>query len=681
MKEDRMSKPLLSWLGLTLAAALVASSAPARAQDDDAIGFERTPPRLSFSDGEVSFWRPGAEEWTQARVNTALAVGDELFTDVNANLELQIGARAFARAGENTQLGLTTLEPDFLQLRITSGHMSLDLRSLKSGQTLELDAPNAAFTVERSGYYRVEVDGDTTSFTSRRGGRATVTPAAGEPVVIAASEQVVVSGTDAPQIASYAAPELDAWDRWNYVRTDDQLDAVSARYVPPGVYGADDLDQHGDWRIVPSYGPMWVPRHVRGGWVPYSAGRWLYDPYYGWTWVDDAPWGWAPYHYGRWVHVSGYWGWCPGPRVVRPYYAPALVAFYGGGGFSVGVRIGTPYVGWVALGWGEPLLPWWGPAHFRHHAHWAGWGGPRVVNSVVVKHKTVYKANEINIYQNGVVRDAIVQVDRDHFGRRSDKDVRYTRAKAGKLSPLYGDVNVTPDRSSLVVDAKRGKRPPSDGNRSVVATREPRRDPEPKLEARAAPKWKQQRGGQAAELGALDSEPPARVVRPPRNGQRSEVSKRAPYGTQSEIERRMPPPAPRFQKRAAEKAKPPAEPTHAMSPPRTRPSNAGQPAPAPKRRESEVRPERVEQTMRERPERGAPSVRHEQAAPAPRELPGEPANRVYHGRHSEREGARQREHQPMVQAPRVERVPETRSHESDRGGSGHEDSRERSRGR
>ena len=48
-------------------------------------------------------------------------------------------------------------------------------------------------TIEHDGYYRVEVDGETTTFTSRRGGRATVTPAAGDSAAIAPSEQVVVT--------------------------------------------------------------------------------------------------------------------------------------------------------------------------------------------------------------------------------------------------------------------------------------------------------------------------------------------------------------------------------------------------------------------------------------------------------------------------------------------------------
>src|SRR5207253_4876407 len=68
---------------------------------------------------------------------------------------------------------------------------------------------------------------------------------------------------------------------------------------------ADELDRDGSWRDDPSYGPVWAPAAVPPEWAPYSTGRWMWDPYYGWTWVDDAPWGWAPFHYGRWVFVGG----------------------------------------------------------------------------------------------------------------------------------------------------------------------------------------------------------------------------------------------------------------------------------------------------------------------------------------------------------------------------------------
>ena len=212
------------------------------APPDEAGVEERTPPRLSYVDGQVSFWRPGAPEWVAAQVNTALASGDELSTGAPGNFEIQIGARAFVRAWAGSGVGLVNQEPDFLQLKVTAGHASLDLRSLDPGRTVEIDTPNAAFTIDHPGYYRILVQGDRTAFISRRGGRAIVTPANGQAVAVAASEEIVVEGLDAPRVASYAAPPLDEWDRWNYARTDYVGEAVSARYVSPGVYGVSDLD-------------------------------------------------------------------------------------------------------------------------------------------------------------------------------------------------------------------------------------------------------------------------------------------------------------------------------------------------------------------------------------------------------------------------------------------------------
>ena len=145
-------------IGVTVAPA---ADGPA-GEEPGAIG--RTPPRLSFVDGQVSFWRPGAEEWAQARVNTALAPGDELYTGAPGNVELQVGARAYVRAWGRTQLGLASLEPDFVHIKITTGYVSLDLRRLDPGHTVEVDTPNAAFTIEHTGYYRVNVADSRTSF-------------------------------------------------------------------------------------------------------------------------------------------------------------------------------------------------------------------------------------------------------------------------------------------------------------------------------------------------------------------------------------------------------------------------------------------------------------------------------------------------------------------------------------
>src|SRR5205814_10383503 len=123
---------------------------------------------------------------------------------------------------------------------------------------------------------------------------------------------------------------------------------TSVRYVPRAIVGYDDLDEFGAWRVVPEYGPVWAPR-VRAGWAPYRFGHWAWVEPWGWTWIDEAPWGFAPFHYGRWAYTGGGWVWVPGTVVVRPIYAPALVAFVGGPGWRIGMDVGSP-VGWFPLG-------------------------------------------------------------------------------------------------------------------------------------------------------------------------------------------------------------------------------------------------------------------------------------------------------------------------------------------
>jgi uncharacterized protein DUF6600 len=438
-----------------------ASGARATAVEPEAESNDATPPRLSYTAGSVSFWRPGGDDWAPAQVNTPLAEGDELYTARDGNLELQVGRRAFVRAWGDTQLGLVNHDPNFLQLRVAAGHVVLDLRALDAGEVMEVDTPAAAFTIDQPGYYRVDVTAERTSFSTRRAGRATMTTAGGPaPAIVAGEAAVVEDGT----VRRVAAPELDVWDRWNDARTASLVTTASAQHVPAEVYGAPELDRYGSWRSDPTYGSVWVPASVATGWAPYSTGRWIWDPRFGWTWLDAAPWGWAPYHYGRWVWLGGVWAWAPGPIVVRPAYAPALVAFFGTP--AVGVHVGGPSIGWVALGWGEPVVPWWGRPHFVGRPWWGGWGGPRV------RHVTVYR--------NVTVVNAVVAVRSDHFGRRGVQEARIARPDLRRLQPVRGRLDVKPDRESFRGRDGHAQRPPEGQvSRRVVSTRPPVQRPEP----------------------------------------------------------------------------------------------------------------------------------------------------------------------------------------------------------
>ena len=464
-------------------------------EDTDSDG---TPARLSLAEGDVSFWRPGADNWAPAQVNTAMAPGDELYVGHNGHLELQMGGRAFVRAWGDTQLGFVDVNSDLLRFKVTTGHVSVDVRSFDAGRAVHLDAPGGAFTIARPGYYRIDVAAGRTSFSARRGGHATMTLPTGQTAAIGADEAIVIEAGPSPGVQRHAAPEVDVWDRWNEARTESLLNTVSARYVPQQIAGVADLDRHGDWRVVPTYDAVWFPRAVPVGWTPYSTGRWVLDPFYGWTWVDAAPWGWAPFHYGRWVFVGHRWGWAPGPIVVRPIYAPALVAFLGPPRLA-----GAPFVTWVALGWGEPIVPWWGRPGFIGRPVWRGWGGPRIVNNIVIDRRTIINADRITVYRNQSVRDAVVAVRRDDFTRRRVGDARVDRFDGRALAPSRAPVRIDAEKSG-----ERSTSRPDSSRRDGVAT-------SPAHRGDGAPSERARPPRPAAPAAAIRSDSPTATPVPP----------------------------------------------------------------------------------------------------------------------------------------------------------------------
>jgi hypothetical protein len=347
---------------------------------------------------------------------------------------MQVGPQDYVRLTSNSMVTVVAQEPGLLQFRVGSGTASFDLRSVQAGQMVEIDTPNGALVVGRTGYYRVDIRGNATHVTVRRGGQATLVLDGNRNHSVSANEELVVIGGEGggrPTVERRAAAQPDSWDRWNDARSDYYANAASQRYVPAGVYGVADLDQHGSWRDVETYGPVWVPA-VAAGWAPYSTGSWQWDPVFGWTWVDQAPWGWATSHYGRWVFVDGFWGWAPGPRVARPVYAPALVAFF---------QAGTG-ISWVALGWGEPLIPWWGRPGFRGAAWWGGWGGPRIINNRV-HHRGAVDVGVIR-FRHTSLPNAVISARHEEFGRERFHGSRLPAPQTRDLAPIRGVHPVRP---------------------------------------------------------------------------------------------------------------------------------------------------------------------------------------------------------------------------------------------
>jgi hypothetical protein len=621
------------------------SGATAWADDEDDL-WAPTPPRLSFMEGQVSYWRTGAEDWVSARPNLALAEGDALYTGPRSNLEVQFDSRSFARADENSQFSLMTQEANYIQFKVSSGLVSFDIRNMSVGDTVEVSTPNAVFIIEHPGYYRVEVNANT-HFITRRGGQATVTTADGRSMSIYPSEDIVVTAGNPVQVATYAAPAPDAWDRWNDDRTDRIAESVSARYLPAGVYGAEELDHYGQWRVVPEYGSVWIPYNVGPDWVPYSTGSWVWDPHYEWTWIDDAPWGWAPFHYGRWVYIDGFWAWAPGPVVTRPIYSPALVAFMiHDHDVSVRLSVGLPGLWWVALSWGEPVLPWWGHAKHRGYPRWAGWGGPRLVNNVVINRTTVINVGDIH-YRNARLPRGILTVPAEKFGRERFRATVETRYRHEDFATVRGDLPIRPSRPSLIGGAPRGIQPPGNiVSRPVVSTRQPRE--------RTLP-WLDQKTQVKTQAG-----PEPRVVRPPsRRDEDLRTLPRPTYAPQPGPERAPLPLPPRFGE--VRQVTPASPPVTVRGQPTVRDQRTVRSQPSPREQGAEredvratTRPVLPPAAMPPPPSRQAPAATRQEGvrterprtetAPGrgdvrqdrrPQPLPGQPANQTYKGRDQE----------------------------------------------
>jgi len=391
------ARKVASVFGVAMALALFLPKLVLADDDDD-------PPsvvaRLAYSQGAVSFQPAGTDDWVDAGLNRPVTTGDKLWSDQDGRVELQLDASTI-RLFHSTGFSFLNLNDNVTQVRLTEGTILVRVRHLDDNETYEIDTPNLAFSITRPGTYRINVDegGDATSIRVRDGeGQVT---GGGASYSVRAHDDAVFSGTDQlnADVQDLSA-DYDEFDSWSANRDRRGEHSRSAQYVSQDVVGYEDLDDHGDWRDTQEYGHVWYPRVEQTDWAPYHYGHWAYVEPWGYTWVDDQPWGFAPFHYGRWVNVEGRWGWIPSPPraegvlYVRPVYAPALVAFVGGGGFSVGIAVGGGggAVGWFPLGPREVYVPSYRVSQ-------------RYVENVNVSNTTVNRTVINNYYQKTVVNN------------------------------------------------------------------------------------------------------------------------------------------------------------------------------------------------------------------------------------------------------------------------------------
>ncbi len=444
--------------------------------------------RLNYINGNVSMQPAGVNDWAPAEINHPFTVGDYLYTDAGARTELHLDV-AVIHLGPQTSFGFLNLDDQTIQIKLSEGDMSFRLHDFGPDQVFEVDTPNAAVQLLRDGIYRFRVDPNgAMSFVVTREGQAEIT-GGGQAFTINPGNSVLVSGADQPAFDVEKAPAPDDFDVWCAERDAREAHLTSARFLPPTVVGYEDLDQYGGWQKEGEYGPVWYPRQVAADWAPYHQGHWTWIEPWGWTWVDAAPWGFAPFHYGRWAYIGNRWGWCPGPiavvghrgPVIRPYYAPALVAWFGGAHWGASVSNG-PSLGWVPLGFGEVFTPSY--ACSRPYFNNVNVHNTRVVKNINISNvyntvyfnKTFYNRQFVNVHAPNAIfamrQSAFASgqpVHRDGFAVR-EADLRQAGGGSAVISP-----GVAPTRQALLTNTGTSAvRPQSQIiNRQVVAMHTP----------------------------------------------------------------------------------------------------------------------------------------------------------------------------------------------------------------
>ncbi|HEV2467850.1 MAG TPA: DUF6600 domain-containing protein [Candidatus Sulfotelmatobacter sp.] len=505
-------RKLWSWTLLVAGIAFALQfSTLARAQDDDDQGPADDPParvgRLNFSEGSISFRPAGEDDWVGAVPNRPMVTGDDLWADEDSRAEVHVGSTAI-RLGPKTGITFLALDDHTTQIRLAQGSLIVRVRHLDDDDSYEVDTPNLAFTLLQPGEYRLDVSEDgSQTITTVWHGRGRVT-GGGFTYTVVADQSATFTGNE--QHLDYdlgQIPQQDDFDSWAFARDDREDRADSANYVSREMTGYEDLDEYGDWSYVAGYGPCWHPRVVVGGWAPYRFGHWVYVGPWGWTWVEDEPWGFAPFHYGRWAYVNSGWFWVPGPVVVRPVWAPALVAFVGGGpGFHFSAGVG---VGWFPLAPGEVYVP-------GYHVSRAYVNNVNITNTTVniTRVTNVYNTVIVNrsttinniTYVNQRINGGVTVVSRDTFvnARPVAHNIMRVDTREVVSAPVNRMVSAEPIRTSVVGAGRPISRRPPQAilSRPVVAVRTPPAPPRPIMERQA-------RAG-----GRLNEQSLVRVARP-----------------------------------------------------------------------------------------------------------------------------------------------------------------------
>lgn len=232
---------------------------------------------INLVSGGASVKRRGATEWRNLTSQDSLDNGDLVRTGADGRVELLLNPGSYLRLAENTEIELTDASLDSLRLRLIGGSAVLEVTGTGDRTSpVEVATPQTRVSVDRKGFYRVNVPQADLTVVRVRKGRALVGG-----TEVKDGKQITVDRSGAANVANFDKDAQDSFDLWSGQRAE-TLVAANRKLSKSALTNA-----YSGYRRNPL------------GWGRSFGGFWVYDPFFhGHTFLPYYS-GWSsPYGFG-----------------------------------------------------------------------------------------------------------------------------------------------------------------------------------------------------------------------------------------------------------------------------------------------------------------------------------------------------------------------------------------------
>src|SRR6187399_879143 len=180
--------------------------------------------RISFIQGDVQIRRDETPDWEVAILNLPIVEGDEIATDGNGRLEIQLNSYTHLRIAENSQVKFVGLKDGGIALSVPLGTVVIRASEFDGAKAyFEVDAPKSTISIQRAGIYKIEAgvpDSLEVIVTATGGGEARVYSSdSGFTVKDGRRSKLYIGGMRSGEFETALAENFsDEFDSWSHDR-------------------------------------------------------------------------------------------------------------------------------------------------------------------------------------------------------------------------------------------------------------------------------------------------------------------------------------------------------------------------------------------------------------------------------------------------------------------------------